>query len=141
MTQGMTIQEIHLGDTAEQANTLILENAAVYADITGDENLIHFDNEVARASRFHQPIAHGMILAGFISGVIGTQLPGSGCLYEKQSINFLAPAFYGDVITTRVTVIGIDRDRNRVVLQTECINQVGKTILTGEAVALPRKDM
>ena len=80
-----------------------------------------------------------MILAGYISGIIGSQLPGFGCLYETQEMAFVRPVYYGGTIRTRVTVETIDRARNRITLLTECWNQNGERVLTGRAVVLPRK--
>ena len=116
-----------------------MENAHSYASITGDDNPIHFDTKYARDSRFGGAIAHGMILGGFISGVIGTELPGFGCLYEKQSLKFLRPVYYGDEICTVVTVQEIFDTKNRVILKTECFNQEGVVVLTGEATVLPQR--
>lgn len=138
--QDKTIHEFRIGDSAERVNVVLLENAQRYADITGDNNLIHFETEEARTSRYQRPIAHGMILAGYISGVIGTRMPGTGCIYETQTLSFLRPVFYGDVITTRVTVTDINATRNRITLLTECFNQNKEMVLTGEAVVLPRKE-
>lgn len=134
-----TISELSVGDWAEQRNVISLENAHKYAEITGDNNPIHFDTEIAYQSKFERPIAHGMILAGFISGVIGSELPGFGCLYEKQSLDFKRPVFYGDEIRTKVSVIKINLERNRVTLYTECVNQKDEVVLTGEAVVLPKR--
>lgn len=81
-----------------------------------------------------------MILGGFISGVIGSQLPGFGCIYQKQDMTFLRPVYYGDVIRTRVTVKECDEEQNRVTLLTECFNQHGKQVMAGTAIVLPRKE-
>ena len=137
---GLTLSQLFVGVFAESENWISLENAHRYAEITQDYNPLHFDTEEARLSRYGRPIAHGMILAGFVSGVIGSQLPGWGCIYESQTMKFLRPVFYGEKITTRVTVKELLRERNRVVLTTECFNEQGHTVMSGEAVVLPRKD-
>lgn len=136
---GKTIGELRMGEYAEKTDIITYENADRYAAVTGDHNPIHFDTPAARQSRYQRPIAHGMILAGFISGVIGTSMPGFGCIYETQSLSFHRPVFYGDVICTRVTVAGIDPERNRVTLRTECFNQSQELVLSGMAVVLPQK--
>lgn len=136
---GKTIGELRVGEYAEKTDIITYENANRYAAVTGDYNPIHFDTPAARQSRYQRPIAHGMILAGFISGVIGTSMPGFGCIYETQSLSFHRPVFYGDVICTRVTVAGTDPERNRVTLRTECFNQSQELVLSGTAVVLPQK--
>lgn len=136
---GKTISELRVGEYAEKTDTITYENAERYAVVTGDYNPIHFDTLAARQSRYQKPIAHGMILAGFISGVIGTSIPGFGCIYETQSLSFRRPVFYGDVIRTRVTVAETTPERNRVTLRTECFNQSQELVLSGTAVVLPRR--
>lgn len=137
--EGRTITELRTGEYAEKTDIITYENADRYAAVTGDYNPIHFNTPEAWRSRYKRPIAHGMILAGFISGVIGISMPGCGCIYETQSLSFHRPVFYGDVILTRVTVAGMDPKRNRVMLKTECFNQSQELVLSGTAVVLPRK--
>lgn len=137
---GKTISELHTGEYAEKIDIITYENAECYATVTGDYNPIHFDTPFAWQSRYKRPIAHGMILAGFISGVVGTSLPGSGCIYETQSLSFHRPVFYGDTIRTRITVAETDPKRNRVTLRTECFNQSQDLVLSGIAVILPQKE-
>lgn len=137
---GKTIHELYAGEYSEKTDTITYENAERYATVTGDYNPIHFDTSFAQQSRYKRPIAHGMILAGFISGVVGMSMPGFGCIYETQSLSFHRPVFYGDVIRTRVTVTETDPKRNRVTLKTECFNQLQELVLSGAAVVLPRKE-
>lgn len=137
---GKTFRELQIGDYAEKTDIITFEKADCYAAVTGDYNPIHFNTNTARQSRYKQPIAHGMILAGFISGVVGMSLPGSGCIYETQTFSFRRPVFYGDIIRTRVTVVQKDPARNRIILRTECFNQSQELVLSGEAVVLPRKE-
>lgn len=137
---GKSIRELYVGETAQIESTISLENAQRYAEITQDNNPLHFDTEEARRSRYRRPIAHGMILAGFVSGVIGAKLPGFGCIYESQTMRFLHPVFYGERILTRVTVKELLLEQNRVRLLTECLNEQDQTVMVGEAVILPRKE-
>lgn len=139
-SSGKIIYDLKVGDFAERKNSIVYEDAIQYASITGDNNPIHFETKEAYQSQYGKPIAHGMILAGFVSGVIGEFMPGAGCIYEAQAFNFIRPVFYEDEIVTRITVVSIDTKRNRVVLKTECFNQMKDCVLTGEAIVLPKKD-
>lgn len=138
--EGKRIDQLSVGDCAEASYAITEADCAAYAQVTKDYNPVHFDDDFARSTPFKGKIAHGMILAGYISGVIGTELPGPGCLYESQSLAFLKPVYFGDVITVRVSVTERKEARNRVVLKTECINQHEELVLTGEALVLPRKN-
>jgi 3-hydroxybutyryl-CoA dehydratase len=138
---GKTIGELKIGDTAEFAKTVSESDIYLYAGITGDFNPAHINEDYAKNTFFKTRIAHGMLSAGFISTVIGTKLPGTGSIYVKQDLRFLAPVRIGDTITARVEVIEIIAEKKRVRLKTTCINQEGIQVLDGEAVVSPPKPL
>jgi 3-hydroxybutyryl-CoA dehydratase len=136
---GKTIAEITVGDSAEFTKTISESDIYLFAGVTGDLNPFHINEEYAKQTYFKGRIAHGMLLAGFISNVVGCQLPGPGAIYVKQELKFTAPARIGDTITAKATVTEVVTDKNRVVLQTTCTNQNGDVVLDGQAVVSPRK--
>ena len=136
---GKTIEELKVGDTARIQKTISEADVYLYAGITGDLNPAHVNEEYAKNTFFKTRIAHGMLTAGFISTVLGNRLPGPGSIYIHQSVNFLAPVFFGDTITAQAEVTEIDQIKNRVKLKTCCMNQEGTTVLDGEAVVSPPK--
>ena len=76
-----------------------------------------------------------MLAASFISTVVGTRLPGPGCIYINQSLRFRAPVKAGDTVVARATVKEILPERRRVVLTTVC--SVGETVvIDGEATMM-----
>ena len=97
---------------------------------------MHLDEVAAATTMFKGRIAHGMLSAGFISAVIGTQLPGFGCVYVSQSLRFARPVRIGDTITTRAEVVELMPAERRLRLTTTCTNQRGKVVTDGEAVVL-----
>jgi 3-hydroxybutyryl-CoA dehydratase len=124
------------GQSASFTKTISEADVVLFAGISGDFNPLHIDEEYARQSRFGRRIAHGLLSAGLISRVLGMQLPGPGAIYLKQDLKFLAPVFIGDTITATVEVLSYREDKYIVTLQTDCINQHGQKVLTGEAVLL-----
>ncbi len=136
---GKTIDELKIGDTAEFSKTVSETDIYLFAGITGDFNPAHVNEDYAKKTFFKTRIAHGMLSAGFISTVIGTKLPGTGSIYIKQDLNFLAPVRIGDTITARVEVTEIVDGKNRVRLSTVCVNQEGTRVLDGQAVVSPPK--
>ncbi|MGB6012197.1 MAG: MaoC family dehydratase [Desulfobacterales bacterium] len=138
---GKTIGELKIGDTAEFAKTVSESDIYLYAGITGDFNPAHINEDYAKNTFFKTRIAQGMLSAGFISTVIGTKLPGTGSIYVKQDLRFLAPVRIGDTITARVEIIEIVAEKKRVRLKTTCINQEGTQVLDGEAVVSPPKPL
>ncbi len=136
---GKTINEIEVGDSAEFSKTISEADVYLFAGVTGDLNPAHINESYAQKTFFKTRIAHGVLLAGFISAVIGTRLPGPGAIYIRQELNFLAPARIGDTITARVEVTEVLTEKKRVVLKTTCVNQEGTLVLDGEALISPPK--
>lgn len=137
---GKTIDELEVGDTAEFTKTVSEADIYMYAGVTGDVNPAHIDEVHASKTFFKTRIAHGMLLAGFISTVVGNRLPGYGTIYVRQEVNFLSPVRIGDTVTARAEVVEVMKEKNRVRLKTTCTNQNGKTVVDGEALVSPPKD-
>jgi 3-hydroxybutyryl-CoA dehydratase len=76
-----------------------------------------------------------MLTASLISTVIGTKLPGPGCIYLTQTLRFLAPVRAGDTVNAHVTVREVNAEKRRVVLDTAC-KVGGKDVLIGEALVM-----
>ena len=102
---GKTINELNVGDAAEFSKTVSEAYVYLFAGVTGDLNPAHINEAYAQKTFFKTRIAHGMLSAGFISAVLGNQLPGPGTIYIRQELNFLAPVRIGDTVTARVEVI------------------------------------
>jgi len=134
---GKTIAELAVGDSAQFSKTVTETDVYLFAGITGDFNPAHVNEAYSRHTYFGTRIAHGLLSAGFISTVLGTQLPGPGSVYLRQELTFLGAVKIGDTITARVEVIEIDTVEVRVRLLTTCDNQEGQRVLTGEAVVSP----
>jgi 3-hydroxybutyryl-CoA dehydratase len=137
MEKGMTIERLEVGQVHETNVTITEEMIQRFAQATGDYNPIHLDEQYSKGTIFKTRVAHGMLQAGILSGVLGTRFPGVGTIYLSQSLTFLKPAFIGDRITFRLKVVELLREKNRARLETVCINQRGETILTGEALVMP----
>jgi 3-hydroxybutyryl-CoA dehydratase len=124
------------GDTAALSKTIRDEDIRAFAELSGDVNPVHLDDDFARTTRFGRRIAHGMLGASLISTVLGTKLPGQGAIYLSQTLQFLAPVFPGDTVTAKVTVTKIKEGKPILTLETICENQRGETLIRGEAVVL-----
>jgi 3-hydroxybutyryl-CoA dehydratase len=137
--QGKTIDEIKVGDWAEFSKTISEADVYLYSGVTGDMNPAHINEVYARETFFKGRIVHGMLLGGMISAVLAMKLPGPGTIYVGQTLNFLAPVRFGDTITAKVEVVGVDRAKNRVRINTSCINEKEQEVLNGEAIVSPPK--
>ena len=131
-----TFDEIAVGDRASIERTLTAADIQLFAAMSGDINPQHIDAEFAASTRFHGVIAHGMWGAALISAVLGTRLPGPGTIYAGQTLKFHAPVRVGDTLTITVTVTSRDEAKHRLVLDCNCTNQDGKTVISGEATVI-----
>ena len=137
--QGAYLEDLEIGQTAELRRTVAEQDIEAFAAVTGDENPVHLDDAYAATTQFKGRIAHGMLSAGYISAVLGTQLPGPGAIYVSQTLNFRRPVRIGDEVTAEVKVTAIDAARGRVTFATQCV-VAGKTVVEGEAVVVvPRR--
>ena len=136
---GKTIADLNPGDRAELTRVVEQDDIAAFVEAVGDYNPVHSDAAYAAGTPFKVPIAPGIYTAGLISAVIGTRLPGPGAIYLSQSLKFVKPVKAGDTITARAEVIEVLRERNRIRLQTVCVNQHGEEVLSGEAWIMPSK--
>lgn len=125
-----------IGDTFSRSRIVTDELVRAFADVSGDYNPIHLDDEFAKTTRFGRRIAHGMLSGAFISAVMGEELTQSKIVYLSQSMKFVAPVYIGDTVTTTSTISKIREDKNIVTLETVCTNQHGEIVVKGEGVVM-----
>lgn len=126
---------LSVGDSAQRTQSFTPQQVQEYTRLTGDQNPLHLLE--SGESRFGAPIVHGMLLAGMISAVIGTQLPGPGSVYVSQEVRFIRPVFCGDTVTAVCRVVQIYEENGQVRLRVQIRNQKNELVLSGFAVVLP----
>ena len=127
-----TITEITIGMTASYTQTINDADVRAFAGISGDHNPVHMSEDYAKNSRFKNRIAHGLLTASFFSAIFGTKLPGEGCVYAGQNLQFKKPVHLGDTVVAKVTVIAIDVLKKRVTFETVCTVK-NRVVTTGTA--------
>ncbi|MBM4452244.1 MAG: MaoC family dehydratase [Chloroflexi bacterium] len=137
MEKGITLDQLNIGQTYESKVTITEDMIKRFAEATGDYNPIHLNEDYAKGTIFKTRVAHGMLQAGIISGILGTRFPGVGTIYLSQTMRFLKPVFIGDEVTSSLKVLELITEKNRVRLETVCTNQRGETVLSGEALVMP----
>ncbi len=136
---GYYIEDLEEGMSAAFGKTITDADILMFAGVSGDTNPVHLNEEFALGTAFQGRIAHGMLTASLISTVLGTKLPGPGCIYLSQSLKFLAPVRAGDTVRAEVTLRSLDKERRRCVFETVC-KVGGKNVLEGEAlIMVPRR--
>ena len=129
----MTFNDLKIGQTASIQKTYSAADVTAFAGISLDVNPIHMSDGYAKDTMFGKRIVHGILTSGLISAVLGNQLPGPGTIYLGQELKFMAPVYLGDDITATVEVVELRPDKRIVKLNTTCVNQDGKTVISGMA--------
>jgi acyl dehydratase len=128
----MTTPEI--GAVARRTRLVSRRDIELFTEISGDRNPIHYDEEVAAASRFGGLVVQGGVTSGLLNAVVAEDLPGPGSVFLEVAWKFLAPVRPGDEITAEVTVTDARADKPVTTLATRILNQDGVVVLDGTAV-------
>lgn len=123
-----------IGTTATRTRTITTRDIEAFTEITGDRNPIHYDDEVAKSSRFGGIVVQGGVTTGLLNALVAEQLPGPGSVFLEVAWRFLGPVRPGDVITAEATVTGAREDKPVTTLATRITNQDGVTVVDGTAV-------
>ena len=129
----MTFSELKLGQKASVQKTFAAADVTAFAGISLDVNPIHMSDGYAKNTIFGKRIVHGILTSGLISAVLANKLPGPGTIYLGQELKFTAPVYLGDDITATVEIVEIREDKKIIKLDTTCVNQDGKKVITGLA--------
>ena len=127
--------ELQVGQKASYGKTITETDVYLFAGISGDVNPAHLNEEYAKGTFFKTRVAHGLISAGLVSGVLGNIMPGHGTIWVSQQLNFMAPVLLGDTITATVEIL--EKVDKKVKIKATCVNQNGVTVLEGEGLASP----
>jgi 3-hydroxybutyryl-CoA dehydratase len=119
------LEDLKIGMSASLTHTITERDIALFGAATGDMNPVHFDEAFARKTVFRGRVAHGALLIGYVSAVIGNDLPGAGTIFSGAAITFKAPVRLGDTVKVTCTVRTIE-GRN---ITLECLATVGEAVV------------
>jgi 3-hydroxybutyryl-CoA dehydratase len=132
---GFYFEDLKVGMEASYIKTFADTDVKSFSNISGDTNPIHLNHDFASETLFKGKVIHGMLTASLISTVIGTKLPGPGCIYVEQELRFKAPVRVGDIVTAFCKVKKIIPDTHMIKMYTRC-TVTSKVVLEGEATIL-----
>ncbi len=127
------LEDLEVGMSAESAH--LVDDAAVraFADVCGDYNPLHLDEEYAKTTIFGGRIAHGALSASYLSAVLGNQLPGPGAVFLEMTMRYRRPVRIGATVVARVEVAEINAATGRVTMKCQCTVD-GKAVVKGETL-------
>ena len=133
---------VNVGDRASRSRLVEAEDIVRFTAMTGDRNPLHYDADVAAASRFGGIIVQGGVTTGLLNALVAEDLPGPGSVFLNVNWDFRAPTRPGDVITAEAEVISVHATKPICTMRTTITNQHGDTLVEGTAVVyrepLPR---
>jgi acyl dehydratase len=123
-----------VGAKASRTRRVRSEDIALFTELTGDRNPLHYDEEAAARSRFGEIIVQGGVTTGLLNAVVAEDLPGPGSVFLHVEWSFKAPVKPGDEITAEVEVLETRADKPITKLRTTIANQEGTVVLDGFAL-------
>ncbi len=123
-----------VGQTAERSRTVTARDIELFTEMSGDRNPLHYDEEIAKATKFGGIIVQGGVTSAILNAVVAEDLPGPGSVFLSVQWSFKAPVKPGDVITGKVEVTDVRLDKPITHLQTTVSLQDGSVVLEGDAV-------
>jgi 3-oxoacyl-[acyl-carrier protein] reductase len=125
-------EKIKPGDVVEFTKTITAEDVEGFARLSGDRNPLHMDEKFAARTHFQRRVVHGMLVANYVSTLIGMHCPGPGALWSQQSFRWPAPVFIGDRISLTMKVRHKSEGARSLTLEVKALNQEGKLVMEGE---------
>lgn len=137
----MKFNDIKIGQRYECKKVITDDMVREFARITGDNNPVHLDEEFAKNTIFKKRIAHGILVLGMVSSVLGMEFPGPGTIFLKQDSMFRAPVYLNEEISIELEVLEKYEEKSRLRISTNVIKENGKAAIKGEALVLFKENI
>jgi len=123
-----------VGQRAERTRAVLKRDIELFTEISGDRNPLHYDEALAKETRFGGIVVQGGITSAILNAVVAEDLPGPGTVFLHVDWSFKAPVRPGDEITGKVEVLEVRSDKPITKLKTEVVRNDGTVVLDGEAL-------
>jgi len=128
-----TLEQLEAGAAASFEHTITEAEVDAFAALSGDRNPLHCDPGFGRALGFRDRVAHGVLLGGLVSRLIGMELPGRRSMLLNLRLDFVAPTFPGDTVTVHGRLDSVHLEQRTVTIRLS-ITCRGETRLRGSAM-------
>lgn len=142
MFENKSFQDINIGDRVKLRKTITEADQAMYSAAIGGFGPVHIDDGYAKATRFGERIASGIMLAGMCTSILTSHLVGVVPVSIEDRFRFVGAVRFGDTITIEVWVADKNREERTLQWQARAYNQDGVEVLLAEAkMKFPRSSM
>src|SRR6187551_26268 len=125
--------QISIGQKATRSITLTTHHVKTFAELSGDYNPLHFDEDFASKTKFGRLVVQGGLTTGLLHALVAMDMPGPGTVFLSQNWKFTAPVYIGDTITAEAEVISVHPSKPVTQLRVQIRRDDGTTVLEGEA--------
>jgi acyl dehydratase len=123
-----------IGQTAQRSRKVTERDIELFTQISGDRNPIHYDKEIANASKFGGIVVQGGITTAILNAVVAEDLPGPGTVFLQVNWSFIKPVRPGDAITGEIKITKVREDKPIAELETRVFLSDGTLVLDGNCV-------
>jgi acyl dehydratase len=123
-----------VGQIAQRSREVTTHDIELFTKISGDRNPLHYDKEIARATRFGGIVVQGGVTSAILNAVVAEDLPGPGTVFLQVNWSFKTAVRPGDTITGEVKVTKVREDKPITELDTHVFLSDGTLVLDGNAV-------
>ena len=127
------MDHLSIGQKATRSITLTAEHVKSYAEMTGDHNPLHFDEDFVSKTKFKKLVVQGGLTTGLLHALVAMDMPGPGTVFLSQNWKFTEPVYIGDTITAEAEIVSIHASKPVTQLKVTITRQTGETVLEGEA--------
>jgi 3-oxoacyl-[acyl-carrier protein] reductase len=125
-------EKLQPGDEFQYSKTVTPNDVEEFARLSGDRNPLHMDEQFAARTHFQRRVVHGMLLANYVSALVGMQCPGAGALWSSQTFRWPAPVFIGDRVDINIKIAHKSTGSRTLAIEVKAMNQDGKVVMEGE---------
>jgi len=138
--QTRSFESYAAGDRRDYTRTITADDVVTFAQVSGDDNAVHLDDNFARRTRFGGRVVHGALSFGFMAAA-QTALVGAGVIWVDASVRFTAPVRIGDTVTTTAEIAEIQSDKRMLKLRATARRADGTVVMTGESTVKHLKEL
>ena len=132
----IAFDDLGVGQVAALKKHVSSQDVDAFAKLSGDDNPLHMDSDFAQRTHFRRRVVHGMLVASYVSTLVGVHLPGSGALWTQQNFRWRAPVFIDDDLEISLTVTHKSEGTRTLTVSVKAVNQHGTVVMDGEGAVM-----
>ena len=122
-----------VGQKATRSLHLTENHVRTFAELSGDYNPLHFDEEFVKGTKFGRLVVQGGLTTSLLHALVAMDMPGPGTVFLSQNWKFTAPVFIDDTITAEAEILKVHESKPVTEIRMVVKRQDGEVVLEGTA--------